>query len=182
MTAGRKIISQSQQWCTPRKYVTALHDFFKGAPELDPCSNKNSIVQAKTEYILPKQDGLKESWKYKTIYVNPPYGREKSARSSIYDWFERCHEAHQKHKSEVLALVPVATNTAHWKEFVFGQAEAVCFLSDTRLKFLVEGTENNKGAPMSCCMIYWGKDLKRFQKVFAPFGAVVSVKEAYRHL
>lgn len=179
MTAGRKIISQNQEWCTPRKYVDALYEFFGQAPDLDPCSNRNSIVRARTEYVAPRRDGLKLSWDFPTIYVNPPYGRQKKSSSSIYDWLRRCHEAHGQHGSEVLALVPVATNTAHWKEFVFGAAQAVCFLSDTRLRFLVDGSEDNKGAPMSCCMIYWGSDFRGFQRVFGGFGAVVPVKQAY---
>ena len=180
MTAGRQIISQTQEWGTPPKYVKAVHRFFGSSPDLDPCSNKSSIVKAKVEYILPQKNGLKESWDYRTIYVNPPYGRAKKSSSSIYDWLKLCAIAHQQYGSEVLALVPVATNTAHWKEFVFGNAHAVCFLADTRLKFLVDGSEDNKGAPMSCCMIYWGQDLKRFQKVFSEFGAIVSVKTAYQ--
>ena len=176
MTAGRKIISQSQEWCTPQKYVRAIKHFFGSAPELDPCSNINSIVGAKNSFLLPKKDGLKQKWNYKTIYVNPPYGRSKNSKSSIYDWLEKCSTAHQEFNSEVLALVPVATNTAHWKEFVFSEAAGICFLADTRLKFLVDGNEDNKGAPMACAMVYWGKDFKKFQKVFGAFGAVVKTR------
>lgn len=179
MTAGRQNISQSQDWCTPRKYVETIRVFFGGMIDLDPCSNKFSIVDAHTEYKLPKKDGLKESWDFDTVFVNPPYGRAKNSQTSIYDWFEKCYEAHKEYGSEVLALVPVATNTSHWKEFVFGKARAVCFLSDTRLKFLVNGSEDNKGAPMSCCMIYWGKHFDKFLNHFSDHGAVVPVKQAY---
>lgn len=179
MTAGRQVISQSQEWCTPPKYTEAIKRFFGKQVDLDPCSNKYSIVNAKTEYRLPKNDGLKLSWNFETIYVNPPYGRAKDSEYSIYDWLEKCFEAYESYGSEVLALVPVATNTKHWKDFVFGKAAAVCFLSDTRLKFLVNGSVDNKGAPMSCCMIYWGKNLAKFQEIFTELGAVVPVKNAY---
>jgi hypothetical protein len=84
--------------------------------------------------------------------------------------------ANRKHKSEVLALVPVATNTRHWKDYVFGQAAAICFLYDTRLKFLVNGRDGGKGAPMSCAMIYWGNDFDRFLFKFRKFGAVVDLR------
>ena len=180
MTAGRQIVSQSQEWCTPKKYVDAVRTFFGGSIELDPCSNGHSIVKAKVEYKLPKKDGLKNSWDFQTIYVNPPYGRAKNSMYSIYDWLEKCAFAHAEFGSEVLALVPVATNTSHWKEFVFGNASAVCFLADTRLKFLVDGSEDNKGAPMSCCLIYWGVNFSEFQRVFSKHGAVVPVKDAYK--
>lgn len=181
MTAGRQVISQSQDWCTPSKYVLAINEFFGGRVDLDPCSNSSSILNAKTEYILPNKDGLKNSWNFRTIYVNPPYGRAKNSEYSIYDWLERCSFAHYEYGSEVLALVPVATNTAHWKDAVFGKACAVNFLADTRLKFLVDGKEDNKGAPMACCLIYWGKNLNKFQQVFGKFGAIVPVLEAYSH-
>jgi hypothetical protein len=73
-------------------------------------------------------------------------------------------------------LVPVATNTKHWKEYVWGVAIAVAFLFDTRLKFLEEGREGGKGAPMSCAMVYWGAQFERFEDVFLPLGAVVDLR------
>jgi hypothetical protein len=180
LTAGRQVISQSQEWCTPPKYVEAILEVFGKRVDLDPCSNTYSIVNAKTEFKLPKNDGIEEEWDFQTIYVNPPYGRAKNAKHSIYHWLEKCKNAHYDFGSEVLALIPVAPNTKHWKDNIFGQATAVCFLADTRLKFLVNGSIDNKGAPMSCCMVYWGSDLRRFQEVFTEFGAVVPVKNSYK--
>lgn len=175
MSAGRKIRTQSQHWGTPEKYVRAVKDVFGGAIDLDPCSNEFSIVGARTEYRLPAQDGLKESWNAPTIFVNPPYGLDHERGTAIRHWLQRCHLAHEKHGAEVLALVPVATNTGHWKKHVFGVATAVCFLYDTRLRFLVDGADGGKGAPMSCAMIYWARNERRFFNVFRQFGAVLSL-------
>ncbi len=175
MTAGRKINAISQEWGTPEKYVRAIREFFGGHVALDPCSNVYSIVRAGTEYMLPDNDGLQESWDFPTIYVNPPYGIDKQRGTSIKNWLRKCATAHRDFGSEVLALVPVATNTGHWKKYVFGQASAICFLYDTRLRFLVNGQNGGKGAPMSCAMIYWGKDTERFFSVFRRFGAVVDI-------
>lgn len=177
MTAGRQINSISQEWGTPEKYVSAVRNFFGGHISLDPCSNDYSIVHADTEYKLPLSDGLNESWNFPTIYVNPPYGIDKKRGTSIKKWLSKCAMAHKHYKSEVLALVPVATNTGHWKNYVFGKASAVCFLYDTRLKFLVNGQNGGKGAPMSCAMVYWGKDFDRFSFVFKKFGAVVDLRD-----
>ncbi|MBI5970742.1 MAG: N-6 DNA methylase [Deltaproteobacteria bacterium] len=176
MTAGRQINSISQEWGTPEKYVSAVRGFFGGRIALDPCSNDYSIVHADTEYKLPLNDGLRESWNFPTIYVNPPYGIDKKRGTSIKKWLSKCAMAHKHHKSEVLALVPVATNTGHWKNYVFGKASAVCFLYDTRLKFLVNGQNGGKGAPMSCAMLYWGKDFDRFFSVFSKFGAIIDLR------
>lgn len=176
MTAGRTVNSRSIHWCTPKKYVDAVRKVFGGKIFLDPCSNEWSIVHAKIEYRLPEKDGLEESWNYPTIYVNPPYGHDKENKTTIKHWLSMCAHAHKNYGAEVLALVPVATNTSHWKEYVWGHATAVCFLYDTRLRFLVDGRDEGKGAPMSCAMIYWNKCLDTFRDVFIEYGAVVDLR------
>jgi len=178
MTAGRtNKDALSQNWSTPHAYVAAVREVL-GHIELDPCSNAYSVVNAATEYRLPEHDGLMESWKFSTIYVNPPYGKDHERGTRIKSWLAQCREANEQHGSEILALVPVATNTSHWKESVWGVATAVAFLYDTRLKFLENGKTGGKGAPMSCAMIYWGEEnLAAFKRVFARFGAVVDLQE-----
>lgn len=176
MTAGRKINSQSQDWGTPLKYIKAVKEVFGGEIDLDPCSSEYSIVNANVEYRLPEHDGLKATWDYPSIYVNPPYGLDRERGTSIKQWLARCAEAYEMYDSEVIAIVPVAANTGHWKTSVFTRAIAVCFLYDTRLKFLENGQNGGKGAPMACAAIYWGKDFQKFYNVFISHGAVVDIR------
>jgi hypothetical protein len=175
MSAGRTVNSQSQSWGTPLKYVKAVKLFFGGKISLDPCSNEYSIVKAEKEFRLPKNDGLREDWNYPTIYINPPYGSDKERGTSIKNWLAKCALAHENYGSEILALVPVATNTGHWKQSVFGKARAICFLYDTRLKFLENGLDVGKGAPMSCSIIYWGNNYEKFYEIFIEYGAVIDI-------
>lgn len=177
MTAGRHVNTLSQSWCTPPKYVNAIKRFWGGTIKLDPCSNQHSIVNAETEFRLPEHDGLKEEWNYETIYVNPPYGSDKERGTTIKNWLAKCCLSHYTYGSEVIALVPVATNTGHWKQYVFGHATAICFLYDTRLRFLVDGLDGGKGAPMACCLIYWGNNLEGFRLGFMEYGAVVDITD-----
>jgi len=177
MTAGRTVNSQSSEWCTPKKYVDAVKDVFGGQIQLDPCSNKWSIVGADTEFELPLKDGLREKWDFRTIYVNPPYGADRERGTTIKHWLRKCAHAFLEHESEVLALIPVAANTSHWKDYVWGVACGVCFLYDTRLRFLVKGKGVGKGAPMACAMVYWGTDFSRFESVFLGHGAVVDLRQ-----
>lgn len=170
MTAGRTVNSKSQNWCTPKKYVQLVNIFFNGDIELDPCSNGDSLIEAKTKYIYPLNDGLREKWNYKNIYVNPPYGRCKQTKTSIKDWFKKFYEAYCLYHSEIIALVPVATNTSHWKEYVYQKATCICLLYETRLKFRINGNENNKGCPMACCLIYYGKNPCKFKEIFKECG------------
>lgn len=175
MTAGRKINSDNQSWGTPLKYVKAVKKFFGGTIALDPCSNEYSIVGAETEFMLPKNDGLQEEWNFSTIYMNPPYGADRERGTTIKNWLIKCVVTQKKYGSEILALVPVATNTAHWKQSIFGKARAICFLYDTRLKFLENGNDVGKGAPMACAMIYWGQNYDKFYTIFIEYGAVVDL-------
>lgn len=180
MSAGRtNSDALSQHWCTPPKYVNAVKEFFGGSVALDPCSNCHSIVNANVEYSLPETDGLAASWNYPTVFVNPPYGRDRERGTTIRDWLRKCAEAHLQHDVEVLALVPVATNTRHWKRWVFGAATSVAFLYDTRLRFLVDGKDGGKGAPMSCAMVYWGLRPARFERTFIRYGAVVRLEHLH---
>jgi hypothetical protein len=175
MTAGRKNSNvKSHHWGTPKKYTDAIREFF-GTIELDPCSNMYSIVRASVEYMLPT-NGLIESWKYKTIFVNPPYGRDYEKKTTIKNWLIRCRDAFFD-GSEVIALIPVAPNTSHWKECIWGHASSICFLYDTRLKFLEDGIESKKGAPMACAIVYWGTNASKFKQIFSKFGYVVRLSE-----
>jgi hypothetical protein len=174
MTAGRKNLSLKKDWGTPKKYVKAVKEVFGGSIFLDPCSNESSIVDAVVEFMLPESDGLIEDWNYKTIYVNPPYGKDKERNTTIKNWLAKCAYTHEKYGSEVLALVPVAPNTVHWKKYIFTKATGICFLYDTRLRFLENGVDTGKGAPMACAMIYWGNNFQKFFEVFIHHGAVVN--------
>lgn len=180
MTAGRHVNTLSQSWCTPPKYVNAIKKFWDGHIGLDPCSNEYSIVKADKEYRLPEHDGLKESWDVATIYVNPPYGSDRERGTTIKNWLAKCVMAYES-GSEVIALVPVATNTGHWKEYVFGKATSICFLYDTRLRFWENGKDTGKGAPMACCLIYWGREKECFFKCFLEYGAVVDITNLQEH-
>ena len=192
MSAGRKSVTNNKEWGTPPKIVDTIKEFWDGEIDLDPCSNEFSIVNAKVEYCLPRLDGLEETWNFKRIFVNPPYGKDKERGTTIKDWISKCNCANVVYNSEVIALIPVATNTSHWKHNIFGNATNVCFLRDTRLKFLENGEYSKKGAPMACALVYWGmdnseygdtmiggyenyKNIEKFNKIFSKLGNCVDI-------
>lgn len=169
MTAGRSNITIKTEYNTPPKYVDVINSFFNNSIDLDPCSNNHSLIKAKNKYILPI-NGLKKTWNYEKIFVNPPYGRDSINKTSIKDWLLKGKEAYYAFHSEVLYLIPVATNTKHFKDIIFNYAKGICFLNDTRLKFFYDGKELEKGAPMACCFVYFGFDYNRFQFYFSKYG------------
>jgi len=174
MTAGRCVNSQSVSWGTPKKLVESVKAVLNSIT-LDPCSNEWSIVDADVRYILPV-DGLTETWDYATVFVNPPYGRDKERGTTIKDWIRKCAEASLK-GSEVVALIPVATNTTHWKDIIFKTATSICFLSDSRVKFLENGVEGGKGSPMACCVVYWGSNISGFSEEFKQHGFIMEINK-----
>lgn len=175
MTAGRKSISDTKDWCTPPQIIESVRSVFGGEIDLDPCSNNHSLVAARVNYVLPENDGLVDSWEYDHIYVNPPYGSDPVRGTRIAHWFARIGEAAEA-GAEIIALVPVATNTEHWKKYVYPMAKAICFLYQPRLRFYINGHEDRKGAPMSCAVIYYGRELERFAEEFSRHGAVIPLK------
>jgi len=168
VTAGRNTVSTEKSWCTPSDYVRVVTTFL-GSIDLDPCWNPASSVVAEKCYSLPDTDGLKEIWSSKRIYVNPPYGYDTERGTHIRDWLAKCVVAYRTQGSEVVALIPVATNTRHWFECVFGAAQAICFIREPRVKF--SGVP--KGAPMACAFVYWGSDQNRFRVHFQVLGHVL---------
>jgi len=177
VTAGRQALSENKGWCTPPNIVASVKQVFGGEIDLDPCSNEFSLVGAHVAYQLPVHDGLVESWDFPRIYVNPPYGSDKARGTRIGHWFARIGEAARR-GSEVIALVPVATNTGHWKKNVYPVAAAVCFLYEPRVRFYIGGIEDPKGAPMSCAVIYYGTRYDAFAQEFREHGAVIPLANA----
>ncbi len=177
MTISRERISDNKDWCTPPKYINLINKYFDDDIDLDPCSNVFSMVDAKIKYMLP-MNGLTESWNYKNIYVNPPYGRYKGG-TTIYDWLKKGLAAHVVYKSTILFLIPVATNTKHYKEVIFKNAIGICFLADTRLRFYNNGEEYKKGSPMACAMILFGddEDYIKFEEIFKSVGYCIKLKK-----
>jgi hypothetical protein len=173
MTAGRKNTSNKIDWNTPPKYIIPIKDFFGGNIDLDPCSNDFSLVEAKVNFKLPDKNGLLEKWIGETIFVNPPYGRYKG--NSLYNWLSKGLYEHRINNSQIIFLVPVATNTKHFKEIIFKYFNAICFLSDTRLKFYSNGIENKKGAPMACCLCYLGQKTDDFIEKFSEYGKTFKI-------
>lgn len=173
MTAGRKNEPTSKEWYTPQDFLDSVMEVFCGGIDLDPCWSPRSLVVA-SRTVDGLEDGLSIDWTLSSrIYCNPPYGRDPSRRTTIKDWLRECSAAGTS-GSEVIALIPVAPNTTHWKEYVFPTARFICFVSSARFKFIGAGA---KGAPMAVAAVYWGHEYaSAFERVFSrDWGAVVAV-------
>lgn len=107
--------------------------------------------------------------------------RTKVVVTSIEDWVKRCHDYGKRDKSldtrpdgddyEVFLLVPASTETNFWFDYIWGHADQICFIKN-RVKHPLEGKEvasSTKGS----AMIYWGRYVNQFERVFEKLGRVV---------
>ncbi len=182
--AGHIQTSKSVDWCTPASILNPIKAMW-GEIVLDPCSNGNSIVKAQNEIKLPT-DSLSVDWtKYLTdedvnhpnsIFINPPYGRDKKRGTSIYNWIEKAYSTYTSSKAEfteVMMLIPAAVDTRAWQNIIFPSLKStyarVCFLKG-RVKFVNAPT----GCPMAMALVYWGSSYTdNFGETFKNMGHIV---------
>lgn len=152
--------SENEHWCTPRSVLDPIWEFNDMERiGLDPCSNENSIVHAKTEWT---EGGLEREWcGHGLVYVNPPYGRSKTKQ-----WLWKILNDGQE-GTEIVALVPARTDTLGFQA-CFCVAKAICFWKG-RITF--KGAPH--GAPFPSALLYFGSRGDKFLKIFDKFGYVV---------
>lgn len=171
MSAGRKNNSPTKHWNTPPKILAVVREFFGGRIDLDPCSNDYSLVGAKVSFCKPH--GLTRDW-FGRVFCNPPYGRDSEDKTSLLNWTNKAAETFLARNNEIIMLIPVATNTRHFYK-IWETAQCVCFLKDSRLKFWIDGKEDKKGAPMACCLVYWGSNCQGFNERFSGLGKCLTI-------
>lgn len=159
--AGHIATAKRRNWCSPQWLVDAVRKALGGRIDLDPCSNKYSIVGARCEFRWPKQNGLRDPWTpAQTVYANPPFGR------GLPKWVKCCQENNSLWGQEIILLLPASVDTRHWQDEI-AASDRICFLRG-RVKFIGA----TACAPMALALVYWGPNPDRFQAVFERFGRV----------
>jgi hypothetical protein len=162
--AGHIATAARVDWNTPPDIVAAVHQVFGGPPDLDPCSNPSSLVNARRNVMLP-EDGLTFPWEGK-VYVNPPYGK------GIDRWIQKASESV---RAEVILLIPASVSAHYWHRYVLGKVSAscpakrVCFIRG-RLRFV--GADST--APFPAAVVYWGTEGALFDAAFSDKGWIVT--------
>lgn len=135
--------------------------------DLDPCSNQDSIVNARME-LMPPANGLAAMWWLygATAYVNPPYGRKKTGL-----WISKCADAARAGMT-LIALVPSRTDTIWWHDLVRPTAQSICYWKG-RIHFI--GAKDC--APFPSALIYWGFEPHRFRAAFHRYGAIETLRD-----
>jgi hypothetical protein len=179
--------SEFDDWNTPLEVLAPVREFNDGEQiACDPCSNAQSIVNARVEYRLERgEDGLVLSWFHGgLVFFNPPYGDEIAA------FMRRANKLSNK-GLEAVALVPNRSDTA-WYQDNISNVAAKCEwrgrlvhprgVADQRQASLFAASLFGPGrvavvpesgtAPFPSALLYWGHRARRFAEVFARFGKV----------
>ena len=142
-------------WETPQKLFNALDITFNFT--LDPCASDSNHKCKK--YFTEKEDGLTKDWSGNSVFVNPPYSKNKN-------WVKKCWEEGQKDGTKVVLLIPSRTDTIYWHDYCL-RAEEIHFIKG-RLCFEFNGSPNlSKGkasrAPFpSAIVVFYKNEFTRF--------------------
>ncbi len=99
--------SATDQWETPQNLYDFLDAIFNF--DLDPCALPTNAKCKR--FFTPDQDGLKQSWEGRRVFMNPPYGRE------VKRWVQKAYNEAQKDDTVVVCLLPARTDTSWWHEY-----------------------------------------------------------------
>jgi len=153
------------EWYTPHEYIAAARKVMGGI-DCDPASSEkaNKIVKAAT-YFTQENDGLNQKW-HGRVWMNPPYSRDLIAKFS-----EAIAKKFMSGEiKEACILVNNATETS-WFRQMSDIASAICF-PENRIRFIDINGERT-GAPLQGqAIIYLGKNIKSFEKIFKEKGSV----------
>jgi len=145
--------SKSSEWDTPQDFFDKLNAQFDFT--LDPCATEAS---AKCDtYFTPEDDGLSQSWKGHTVFVNPPYGR------GIGAWLKKGYEESKQHNTMVVMLIPSRTDTKWWHDYVMKAKEV--HLVRGRLKF---GSSENAAPFPSAVAVFHSDTLYKSPTALVP--------------
>ncbi len=155
----------SDSWYTPEKYVEAAR-LVLGEISLDPLSSKeaNKIIKAKKFYSL-EDDAFKLDWCCKTLWMNPPYGRNLIDKSISKFLFE-----HEKQKFDAIVITNNATETS-WFQSLLRKSKAICLVKG-RIEFISPDEKRLSGNTRGQIFFYFGKNYRAFKKMFGGFGEV----------
>jgi phage N-6-adenine-methyltransferase len=99
--------SEDMTWATPVEWFEYLDLEF--GFDLDPCCTKDTAKC--NDFFTPLEDGLKQSWAERRVFMNPPYGKE------IVLWMRKAYEEARDNGALVVCLVPARVDTEWWHRY-----------------------------------------------------------------
>ncbi len=156
------------EWYTPAEYISAVREVFGGTIELDPASSEvaNQTVRA-LRYFDKETNGLLQTWKASTLYLNPPHDR----KYPVGPWVQKLlAEYRAGNVAEAILLVDAVTEAA-W--FAPLYTYSICFVQG-RIRFQSGDGKEATQPIQGSTFVYLGHQPHTFVRVFERFGKVFS--------
>ncbi len=158
-------------WFTPPELLERVREYFGGPIPLDPATSKDNPTAAK-RFFTEAQDGLRQSWAGKGVFVNPPYGEVTKL------WCEKIHSSADV-GTPIIALLPCGArfSTGYWQEHILtDRLSAICFHLG-RVSFVDGNGEEQVGNPYDSAIYGYNADQSAFARAFCPLGKVFNLSE-----
>jgi hypothetical protein len=153
------------EWYTPKKYLDLAIEMFG---EIDLCPASNKVIQDRVlpgvPYFSKDNSALTQEWKGR-VWLNPPFAQPLVAQFTS----KLVEEFRAGRVTEAIMLVKNATDTV-WFHEAESMCAAICFTKG-RVKFY--NLKGDIAAPTEGhAFIYFGRNPKKFAKVFADVGLI----------
>lgn len=149
MKSHHETIGKSVDWVTPREILLPLGYF-----DLDPCIPSFMPWRTAQRMLTKLDDGLTSPWQGR-VWLNPPFDRR-----AIGKWLAKMAE-----HANGIALIPAATETAHFKQFVWAKATSILFLEKRPHFHYPDGRRAAANSGCSICLVGYGTLNDEFLKL-----------------
>lgn len=131
----RKKLTQQDNCYTPKNIV----DYF-GHFDYDPATTKEQALYLNiSNYDTIETDGLTKEWKYKNIWINPPF-------SYKFEFLEKAVKTYKKYKNNIYILFPIESMTTKKFYNSIQDVKFKMYIPDYRIGFIVGDKLYNAGA------------------------------------
>ena len=137
---------KTDHWETPAYIFDPLHEICKFT--LDPCADAKTRKCEK--FYSPEDDGLVQSWKGETVFINPPY-------SNVYDWISKAYQEYRDNNVTSVLLLPNRSDMPWFQEHVFHSA--IIGFYRKRIKFIPCDGSKVTGAPFPSILMVFSQNV-----------------------
>lgn len=155
--------SGNVEYYTPEPILDAVRETL-GWIDLDPASSlaANTRVQA-WNIFTEREDGLRLPWHGK-VWMNHPFGRGQNRA-----WITKIEEEHAIGRMMEGCCITFACTSEQWFQPLLRRPQ--CYLSP-RTNYLLPGGGLLSGVTKGSVVTYYGENVDRFARAFAPLGVV----------
>jgi hypothetical protein len=132
--------SKTTSWVTPRAILNALGEF-----DLDPCTPDEMPWDTAAKRYTVADDGLAMPW-FGRVWLNPPFDK-----ANRWNFLKRMAE-----HGNGIALVAASTEVKWFKQWVWGYATSILFLSERPYFHHPDGTRGTANSGCSICLVAYG--------------------------